>query len=164
GHPGLAWAARREIILAQGLYDRHLTGGGDSLMAIAAFGWWQHRLLERLPHSMRADFMNWAQSWWANISGNVGVLSGTVRHLWHGQIENRLYRERWDWLKELKFDPAMDIALAQNGLWKWTGNNPQLERRLPAYFQWLRDSDFANGMELAQLAESINFGNQSVQS
>ncbi|MCI0364505.1 MAG: hypothetical protein L0219_11510 [Phycisphaerales bacterium] len=161
GHPGLAWAARRELVAVRGLYDRHLTGGGDSLMAIAAFGWWQHRLLERLPPAMRADFVTWAQTWWSSISGRVGALSGTVRHLWHGSIENRLYRERWDWLRELSFDPQSDIELDPQGLWKWTGRNPELERRLPAYFQWLRDSDVATSADLARLASSINFAGQA---
>lgn len=32
GHPGFAWAARREVITAAGFYDRSIIGGGDRIM------------------------------------------------------------------------------------------------------------------------------------
>jgi hypothetical protein len=38
GRPGLAWAARRDLIERHGLYDAAIVGGGDELFAHAASG------------------------------------------------------------------------------------------------------------------------------
>lgn len=138
GHPGLAWGARRELLSEQGLYDRHVTGGGDSLMALATFGWWEHRLLQRLTTASRNHFLLWGRQWYSEVAGRVGVVEGCVRHLWHGSLENRRYLERWDWLRQHDFDPTLDLQLDEQGLWRWASHKPELHGQIESYFEWLK--------------------------
>ena len=155
GHPGLAWAARRELLAAHGLYDRHITGGGDSLMAVASFGWLDRGILKRLPPGLMADFHKWADGWHQAIGGHVELLPGTVTHLWHGSIENRLYLARWSWLCEADFSPNADLRLDSHSLWSWSGNKPALEQRVANYFEWLREEHRGISPQLKALAANL---------
>ena len=140
GHPGLAWAAHRDLLMECGLYDRHISGGGDSLTTLATFGWSQHRLLSRLSPAGREDYLAWGDLWRKRVGRKVGVLQGSIRHLWHGPLEHRLYQERWEWLRNAHFDPSLDLSANTDGLWEWLSDKPDLHKRLEEYFGWLKES------------------------
>jgi hypothetical protein len=59
-------------------------------------------------------------------------LSGTIYHLWHGELNDRDYRNRQKLLEN--FDPYSDIQIGSNGAWQWTKPNTEFEERLRAYF------------------------------
>ena len=159
GHPGLAWGARRDLLLKHGLYDRHVTGGGDTLMSVASFGWWKHRHLERLPSPLRSDFLRWAKPWFESVSGDVGVLPGLIRHLWHGSLDNRLYRERSEWLMQCDFNPTVDLMSDPAGLWQWATEKEHFHQQVATYFQWLRSSESASDGDRQQMAIAMGLVN-----
>jgi hypothetical protein len=146
GHPGFAWAARREFIARHGLYEKCILGGGDMTAALAMC----------MPHSsapfcswlddttsplLRNDIVQWSARVYDELGGRVGHLDATVRHLWHGSRENRQYRARAHILIQHEFDPGRDIVRTANGCWEWTKINPALAEAVGQYFFSRREDD-----------------------
>ena len=141
--PGLAWCIRRDVIDQHGWYDAMIVGAGDRMFLHAAYG-----ELARHPTTVPvtdvhfAHFLKWAQPFHATVQGSVGYIDHTVYHLWHGEIPNRGYWNRFDPIQQLGFDPATDIVIGANGAWHWARPLPELQRYLVDYFeQRLEDGD-----------------------
>jgi hypothetical protein len=141
GHPGLAWAARRETIHAMGgLFDRHPLGGGDAMMAIAFWGDWRASYLDQYNEPMRQAIYAWGKQAFAVVQGNVGFVDASVSHLWHGSLQGRKYPERNRTISELGIDPAKHLDQAHNGTWKWAPDTPPtLVRYVKDYFVGRRE-------------------------
>lgn len=126
GHPGLAWAARRETIDAfGGLFDQLPLGGGDTTMAICFWGDWRNRYHDKYNDPMRQVVYEWGKRAHRVIQGNVGFVDAAVSHLWHGSRESRRYAERHWNLSRLGFDPSKHLESASNETWKWSASTPQ---------------------------------------
>jgi hypothetical protein len=131
-HPGFAWAARREVLEAiGGYYDRHIAGGADSLMALAFWGQFNSPLLgsARLTPEALACWREWADVAYRVVGGDVGYIDTEIRHLWHGDLRHRHYRERWLTLAALGYDPGRHVELDANGALRWTTEAPEALRR-----------------------------------
>ena len=132
---GLAWAGRREVLDRHGFYDAGIVGGGDRAMACAAFGRWQG--LEQ-THQMNAQqqqhYLAWAKPFFDSVRGQVGFIDGGIVHLWHGNIHKRGYGTRFAGLTPFAFDPDADIALDDQGCWRWNSSKPELHQYVQRYF------------------------------
>lgn len=133
---GFAWAARRSLLDKHGIYDACIVGGGDAALWCAASG-----LFERVMTSIgmeeprRRHYLEWARPFHEDVGGHVGWLSGPLFHLWHGELAQRRYRERHQDMAEFDFDPASDIAISEEGCWRWNSNKPELHSYLEGYFR-----------------------------
>lgn len=135
---GGVWAAQREMLEGHGLYDACIMGGGDLALASAVHG--RFDVATRTMNGRQAEhYLRWARPWHAMLSGQAGVLDGTVLHLWHGDVGNRRYRERHDGLRHHDFDPFADIALDDNGAWRWNSDKPAMHEYVRAYFAARRE-------------------------
>jgi hypothetical protein len=122
GHTGFAWAARREVLDACGLYDACLTGSGDHLMAHVFAGALDSHCIPAMiggGHKYAEHFARWAAEVDRRVGGNLGHVDGRVLHLWHGEKVDRRYRQRNQELKTWAFDPDRHIRRDENGLWEW---------------------------------------------
>lgn len=135
GHPGFAWAARREIVSRSGLYDKGIIGGSDRLMALAWTGNLDAEIIEKtIPVHARPHFAEWAEASFKRTQCSVGYLPGTIFHLWHGEHEHRLYNERHEALKQFDFDPSADIRVNEDGCWEWSSDKVDLHQWVSTYF------------------------------
>lgn len=122
GHTGFAWAARRELLDACGLYDVCLTGSGDHLMAHAFAGTLNSRCIPAMigrGNRFAEHFASWSVETHRHCAGKLGYVPGRVLHLWHGSITDRRYYWRNQEFKKFDFDPERDLRCATNGLWEW---------------------------------------------
>ena len=143
-HCGFAWAARRELIAAGGpggggLYDRHVVGGGDRAMADAWLGRPAPDGPQKRAPKWWADYLAWAEPQAAAAGGTIGVTDGDVVHLYHGAKADRRYQERVAYLSDHDFDPAADLELDHNGLWRWASDKPKMHRAVRRYFDLRKD-------------------------
>ena len=61
------------------------------------------------------------------MRGDVGYTDGLSLTLFHGHRKHRQYSVRYDVLKQMRFDPAADIALQnESGVWMWATDKPEL--------------------------------------
>ncbi|SKA84983.1 hypothetical protein SAMN02745166_01082 [Prosthecobacter debontii] len=131
GHPGFAWAARREILeRAEGLYPRCVLGSGDTLMAAAFLDsplW--HRCEQAL--GTRQDlYLRWRLQL-GRVS--TGYVHGQIWHEHHGSRENRRYDERIDLIRDL--DCVNAVTVDENGLLSWTeAASPEVREAVAHYF------------------------------
>jgi hypothetical protein len=137
-HSGFAWAVRRNLIEADGFYDRGIVGGGDFVMASAMYWdaarWHRRSISEIFSRGLMSDLCVWSDRFHARIRGSVTHVAGEAVHMWHGSIGQRGYGERYRILKEADFDPHTDIALYAGGCWRWNSPKPDLHRRVQEYF------------------------------
>ena len=66
-----------------------------------------------------------------------GLFSGagqnlTGSHVARYKAENRQYAERMEGIAE--FDPLEDLALADNGTWRWNSNKQEMQEFVRRYF------------------------------
>ena len=117
--PGLAWAATRPAIEhVGGLLDFAIWGGGDWHMA--------HALIEKTEGMMRNDLhrnykkmlMQWYHRCRTHIRRNVGVMDGTILHMWHGVKTQRGYNAKHSLLSKIGFDPLRHLKRDHQGLWQ----------------------------------------------
>jgi hypothetical protein len=138
---GLAWAARREFIQRHLFYDAMIIGSGDRAMASAMMGRHMEAAIKfELSPARTAHYLKWAEPVYREIAGRVGHISGTVCHLWHGELPNRRYRSRHADLARFDFDPSIDIRVSQAGAWEWARSLPALQMFLREYF-YSREED-----------------------
>lgn len=137
---GFGWAARRELLERHGLYDACILGSGDRAIACAAYGRGATSSLNFIRNErQREHYLAWAEPFGQAVGGRVGCVEGTLLHLWHGDLEDRRYRERWRELAQFGFDPFTDIAIDDSGCWRWNSDKPDMHRYVEDYFRGRRE-------------------------
>lgn len=139
GHTGFAWAARRKILERCPLYELSILGSGDSLMAHSMYGSKEIYKKQRFPSSMEKDQRRWGKKIYSLVKGKVAYTPGTIFHLWHGQIKDRAYIERYQMLRLLKFNLKKDV-IKKNHLLAISPKRRDIKDYLQRYF-WRRNED-----------------------
>jgi hypothetical protein len=133
--PGMAWAARRELIERHRLYDACIVGGGDGAFVRAAYGRIDDAMrIQAMGRAKREHYVAWAQPFHDAVRGEVVFVEGDLFHLWHGRPEDRRYEQRHRGLEMFDFDPFEDIAEEPSGVWRWASQKPGMHRYVSDYF------------------------------
>ena len=137
---GFAWAADRQLLEAHRLYDACVIGGADSAIVRAAYGCFEDatRLLH-LNNQRREHYLAWANPFFATVRAKVAFVEGNLLHLWHGKLEHRGYRKRYEGLRRFQFDPFEDIAIGHNGAWRWNSDKREMHDYVRDYFASRRE-------------------------
>jgi GR25 family glycosyltransferase involved in LPS biosynthesis len=138
GIPGFAWAARREVLEEIGFLDTQIIGGGDSLMCNSFLGNNNTGIVNQMNESWKKHYIDWSNKAIQVVNKSVDFVSGRITHLYHGQMSNRKYNERYNILTKYDFNPEFDLNKDENGL--WTLKNKMIEEELSQYFEE-RDED-----------------------
>jgi len=139
---GLAWATRRDLLEDHGLYDACILGSADRAILCAALGRFDHgakaasMTLRGIDH-----YREWARPYFDSVRGRVGHIAGRIFHLWHGNLQNRAYGERGRLLHEFHFDPYIDIAIDDNGCWRWNSDKRAMHEAVRHYFELRKEDD-----------------------
>src|SRR5215203_976470 len=132
---GYAWAARRELLDEHGFYDVCIVGGGDRAMAAAAYGIFDMVVADHgMNERQEEHYLAWAEPYFESVGGAVSFADNDLFHLWHGEMRDRWYGERHEGLRRFRFDPYEDIAIDENGSWRWASNKPQMHQWVKEYF------------------------------
>lgn len=134
GRPGGAWAARREAV-ADGLYDRHVLGGGDSILVHA----WQGKVGQAQSYAaLESDWLHdYARRQTPRVQGKIGYVPGDAVHLYHGTRQRRRYVDRYQILHRGKYNPATDISTEEGPLtWSESARRekPEMIAEVANYF------------------------------
>lgn len=135
-HSGYAWAMTREAYDAiGGLLDFAILGSADFHMAMAFIGMVEKTSNSQLHPHYKLLLNHFQERCERHIQRNIGYVTGTILHEFHGSKRNRFYKERWKILVENQFDPLMDIKRDCHGLWQLEGNKFRLRDQLRNYFR-----------------------------
>lgn len=119
-----------------GLYEYAVTGCADHFSVHAAHNHWGPCITNALGESTRlyAKLRAWGARFHAEVQGNMGVVPGTIRHLWHGDLSNRRYFLRNHDLRNLGFNPDTDIIATPGAPLEWAPHVRRDKPALVAYF------------------------------
>ncbi len=149
GHTGFAWAARRELLDACGLYEACVAGSADHVMAHAFAGGLDSACVARIfgpksPHERH--FRAWAARVTQRLGGQrVAHARGTLLHLWHGELRHRGYLERNRELAAFGFDPERDLVAVDGEPLRFSLARPELRAWAEGYFRRRREDDAPPG-------------------
>lgn len=114
---GLAWACTREAWdEVGGLPDYCLHGGADYHMAFALIGEVSKSVRKDCHQAYKQRLMQWQKRAEKHIRRNVGCMTGTLQHMWHGKKMNRKYGNRHKLLAETRYNPNTDIKYDAQGI------------------------------------------------
>lgn len=135
GHPGYAWAARRDTLnQLGGLMDFAILGSADHHMAFGFLG----RIHETAPNDLAPAYRAQLEAWQSRavkvVGPHVGYLPITIEHQFHGSKVLRNYVSRWDIMRKNAFDPTTDIIKNLDGVTELSGNKPQMQVEIERYF------------------------------
>jgi hypothetical protein len=134
-HPGFAWGMTREFFdRIGGFYELHPLGGGDTSFAIALSNAMGKDLGDPTKRGMFCNapsYVAYTQTLREN-QPRVACQKNTVRHLWHGSLENRQYMSRGKYAPAL-VDGEYPVRRRQDGLLEWL--DPEGDRTMLAYFK-----------------------------
>jgi hypothetical protein len=132
---GLAWGARRELLDRHGFYDACIIGGGDRALITAASGDYVGVMEGQCMNAaQRRRYLDWAEPFHAATGTVDRHVEADIFHLWHGSSAERAYAKRHQGLSAFDFDPNVDIAVAENGVWRWNSDKPALHDYVRQYF------------------------------
>jgi len=137
---GLAWVARRELLESDRFYDACVMGSGNRAMVCAALGAPESaiRYLQMNP-VWSEHYRAWADQHFRSTGGVIGCIDGTIDHLWHGDLIHRRYQQRHHEFSRYDFNPLADIALEENGSWRWNSQKPAMHAYVAEYFRSRRE-------------------------
>ena len=139
GHVGYIWAAQRNFLERHKFYDPIITGAGDLFMLMAYtgyFGWIDYlEEFKNLNDATCFHFFEWAFPVYGEVRGKLGYTEDLVLHLWHGEIIDRDYLGKSRHLHLNQFDPSVDLALDENGCWRWNSDKEKLHKALRDLFK-----------------------------
>ena len=135
-HPGYAWAARREAIdHLGGLLDFAILGSADYYMAYGLIGKIQQTMNPLWTDGFKNMMIEWGARADRHIRKNVGFVSGSILHQWHGKKKDRRYNDRNKILVENQYDPHLDLKKDSHGVWQLTGRSIPLRDQIREYFR-----------------------------
>ncbi len=150
-HPGFAWGW-----CVSALYPRGGGGMGDALggpfisgailgaadhhMALAMIGKGRVSYHGDVSDGYKRMVDTWNDRAERNIFRDIGYVSGTIYHHWHGKKKNRFYQERWSILTKDypgwgKFDPYRHLIVGPNGLYMIDNAFTEFRDAVRAYFR-----------------------------
>lgn len=137
---GLAWLARRELLDCNGFYDACVLGSGNRAMLCGALGKPAHAIhyLQMTP-SWAEHYEAWAERHFRSARAAIGCAEGAIIHLWHGDLTHRRYQERHREFSAYDYSPVSDIALDENGCWRWSSQKPEMHTYVTEYFRSRRE-------------------------
>lgn len=138
-HPGFAWACTRKAYdTMAGLIDWGILGSGDHHMALALIG----KVDCSHPGNIHSSYARKLKEYEQRVRPlKIGYVVGTIVHYWHGRLEDRKYRERWDILTENKYSPDEDIFKTKGGVIQLTLSGLRLQESIHEYFIGRREDN-----------------------
>lgn len=117
--PGLAWAATRKAFDSTGgLIDVAVWGGADYHQAFCLCEATESMMREDLHRDYKKIVMQWYERCRLNIRRNVGCMSGTIFHSFHGLKTSRGYGAKHALLAKIGFDPLRHLTRDFQGIWQ----------------------------------------------
>jgi len=139
GHTGYGWVAHREVFNLIGLYEHAIVGSADHFMTHAIFNEYPKCMSAEInPDGILARHLReWGTRFSVVVGGRVGVVSGRIKHLWHGTEENRQYGKRTLYAESVGYNPYTDLKFEEGKLTQWADNlnMPKLENLFRDYFE-----------------------------
>lgn len=144
GHPGYAHAANISALSAVGgLIDYSILGASDRMQCLGLVGAMEQAFDTRSKAYVQ-KLLEWQKRCDRWIKKDVGYVSGSIFHFWHGSKKDRGYQSRWKILDSNDYDPSTDIKYDHQGLLQLETHDERqirLRDQIRAYFRQRNEDD-----------------------
>lgn len=133
---GYGWAYRKEYIdKCEGFYPYNIIGGGDTVQKHAfGIGRFKHGG-NRFSHAHFKDIQRYSRNCSKLSRNNIKCINGAVKHMWHGDSNDRQYSSRHQILQKYNYNPNKHIVKNEYDCLEWSKTVPQgLRQEVVAYF------------------------------
>lgn len=140
GATGFGWGINRNLYTKiNHFFEFNIIGGGDFTFSICVTQNLEYANTSKLFSEMPSkDYVNKLINYYNNFKQcKVSYIKGMICHLWHGNLNKRLYEPRLDILLKYKFSPDLHIQKNEKGIIYLTDKN--LEKEIYQYFQSRKD-------------------------
>ncbi len=119
-----------------GLLDSGVLGSGDQHMMAAFVGkaGVSGACCSNLHPNYLAAVLAYEKKAIQHVQGDLGYVSGTILHAWHGRKRSRQYQSRWKILEKHQFDPCTDVTKNTQGVLELTTAKQGLRDDIRSYF------------------------------
>lgn len=139
-HTGYAWAAKSSLLSDCPLYDKAITGGGDSLMWLASFNLDKnfteiianHPITKLKTQEYILDYINWAENWAFLINNKIANIFCNIKTFYHGEAKHKQYISRYSILDKNLYNPTEDLNYNKEGVLET--NKQNLNNSIKNYF------------------------------
>ncbi len=138
-HPGYCWAYTRKAWNATGgLLSGAVLGSADDHMAKALIG----RGKDSLPTGLTPEYRMMVEVWEQHaeeLKKDIGFVTTTIVHRFHGPKSARKYWSRWEILKKNQYDPYRDLKMDWQGLYQLGDRSLKLRDQIRGYLRSRRE-------------------------
>ena len=93
--PGGSWMTRTKLLKSKPLFEKMLVGGGDTILSYALYGVENGWTLQKVKEGSNEIYEE-AKKWISDFGKKkVGHLSVSINHLYHGDLKDRNYNDRY---------------------------------------------------------------------
>jgi hypothetical protein len=82
----------------------------------------------------RRRYITWAEPYYETVRAEMAFLDGDIFHLRHGDVGKRKGRARFEGFRRFQFDPYADVAIEENGAWRWNTDKQEMHEYVRGYF------------------------------
>lgn len=133
---GYAWCITRLAYdWLGGLFELGGMGSGDHHMALGLVGGAHATMPGGTGAAYKQEVYRWQKRAMQHINLNIGCVTGTIEHLFHGKKGDRGYQSRWGMFLKHGFDPHEDLKRNSHGVLEFAGNKPELRHDFDLYLQ-----------------------------
>jgi hypothetical protein len=127
-HPGQAWCCNRKFYNKIGkLCDKAIVGGGDSLIMVAI-----KKLYNACDYSYISKYLKKYSDDLEDTK--ICYLDQAIYHHYHGSLENRSYKNRYNILHRFRYNPDIHLTYNEDGVLKFTETGMVFEHQIKNYF------------------------------
>jgi hypothetical protein len=140
GHSGMAWGINNVFYKKiKKILDWQIVGGADITLGFS-FGIKDHKKLLKLMQTkaMKKTFKKYLKNF-KDIK--YDYVEANIKHLWHGDLENRSYSQRYKILEKHNFDPSKDIYYNNDGVIELSESKIDLEKDIINFFMSRKEDD-----------------------
>jgi glycosyltransferase involved in cell wall biosynthesis len=100
--PGGSWMTRTKLLKSKPLFEKMVVGGGDTILAYGIWGQKNGWTLGKVKEGS-VEVYDDAKRWISEFGKRkVGYLNATINHLYHGDLKDRNYNDRYKRLNKSK--------------------------------------------------------------
>lgn len=140
GNPGLATAINLERVPNWKSYEGNIVGGGDLAM-LSVLTDKTDLLFSLIDYTLQHQqhLNDWGQ-YVGKPRVKIGNIQGDIYHLWHGEMKNRQYRQRYSILTQCHYDPYKDIDFDTSGALRFAHTSGHLREAIENYIHSRQDA------------------------
>jgi hypothetical protein len=158
--PGGSWMTRTKLLKSKPLFEKMLVGGGDTILSYALYGTENGWTLNKVKEGSNEVYEE-AKKWISDFGKKkVGHLSVNIDHLYHGDLKDRNYNDRYKNLENKLVKNKIVVYTCISGNYDSIKDIVNKEENID-YICFTDQDIFSNSWKIKKIPEFLNYLDQT---